>query len=353
MAGFDAVSDEDAGYAEGKPVIAWCEDQGISHPVVRVPISSLQCSDSPRLSGESVDHIRVLAESGVTFPPITVNRCTMRVIDGMHRLRAATLRGQDKIAVRFFEGEDRDAFVFAVEANIKHGLPLTLADRTAAAARIVGSHPEWSDRAIAASTGLAATTVGQIRRRSSAHNAQLNIRVGRDGRVRPLSAAEGRRIAAELMAHKPNCSLREIASAAGISLGTAQNVRQRLRCGNDPVCRKGDETPQQQAQPKAEVPLSHQVNEAVSPRFIENRHMVLQTLLRDPSLRFTDAGRALIHLLHALAVDASEWDRLIHDLPPHCAYTVGNAARACAQLWQEFANRLLDLRGGHDFEEPQ
>jgi ParB-like chromosome segregation protein Spo0J len=349
---FDAVSGGGAGYAEGKPGLASLEDQQTFQSVVMVLISSLQCSDSPRLSGENVDHIRALAESGVAFPPITVNRCTMRVIDGMHRLRATTLRGQDKIAVRFFEGEDRDAFVFAVEANIKHGLPLSLTDRTAAAIRIINSHPEWSDRAIASSTGLAATTVGQIRRRSTAHNAQLNTRVGRDGRIRPLNAAEGRRIAAELMAHEPNASLRQIASAAGISLGTAQNVRQRLRCGNDPVYPKDHETPQQKAQSEAEVPLSRQTDKAVSPRFIENRPMLLQMLLKDPSLRFSDAGRTLIHLLNALAVGASAWDRLIDDLPPHCAHAVSNAARACAQLWQDFANRLLDSHGDHDFEEP-
>ena len=70
----------------------------------------------------------------------------MRVIDGTHRLRAALLRGVDVIDVLYFDGPDADAFVLAVELNHTHGLPLSRADRTAAAERIIGSHPDWSDR---------------------------------------------------------------------------------------------------------------------------------------------------------------------------------------------------------------
>lgn len=47
----------------------------------------------------------------------------------------------------------------AVQANVAYGLPLTLADRTAAPARIVRAHAEWSDRMIAGFVGLAPKTV--------------------------------------------------------------------------------------------------------------------------------------------------------------------------------------------------
>ncbi|MFC7729983.1 hypothetical protein [Actinomadura keratinilytica] len=69
------------------------------------------------------------------LPPILVHRRTMRVVDGMHRLRAARLQGRCEIGVRFVDGPDADVFVAAVRANIGHGLPLSLADREAAAAR--------------------------------------------------------------------------------------------------------------------------------------------------------------------------------------------------------------------------
>ncbi len=84
----------------------------------------------------------------------------MRVIDGTHRLRAAILNGHEEIGVLFFDGTDDDAFVAAVRANVVHGLPLALADREAAATRIIKSHPQWSDRAIAEAAGLAAQTGG-------------------------------------------------------------------------------------------------------------------------------------------------------------------------------------------------
>src|SRR2546423_5542310 len=200
-----------------------------------LPIRSLLPADSPRLAGEDEEHVRLLAESYAELPPILVHRKTMRVIDGMHRLRAALLRGEESIKVRFYSGSEDAAFVLAVESNIAHGLPLSLADREAAAGRIVKSNPQWSDRAIAGVTGLSAKTVGVIRRGACADLPQLHSRIGRDGRVRPLNGADGRRRASEVFARRPDASLREVAGEAGISPGTARDVRERMRRGEDPI----------------------------------------------------------------------------------------------------------------------
>jgi hypothetical protein len=108
------------------------------------------------------------------LPPILVHRATMRVIDGMHRLRAATLRGDREIAVRFFDGDAGSAFVRAVVANVYNGLPLSRSDRAAAAARIVATHPHWSDRAVATATGLAPATVAAVRRRATDQTERSN-----------------------------------------------------------------------------------------------------------------------------------------------------------------------------------
>jgi hypothetical protein len=179
-----------------------------------------------------------------------------------------------------------------------------------------------------------------IRQRSTTENPQSNARVGRDGRIRPLNAAEGRRIAGELMVDKPDASLREIASAAGISLGTAQNVRERLRRGEEPVVPKRHEGGQRKGQTKLDGKLSSCVNKIVCRTPAEDRAVVLQKLCRDPSLRCTETGRLLIRLLQALAVDTKGWERLIDNLPAHCTSIVSDAARACAQVWQEFADKL-------------
>jgi hypothetical protein len=53
----------------------------------------------------------------------------MRIIDGMHRLLATSMKGRDTIEVWFFDDSPEDAFLRAVEANVTHGLPLLQADR--------------------------------------------------------------------------------------------------------------------------------------------------------------------------------------------------------------------------------
>ncbi|MFD8814979.1 ParB/RepB/Spo0J family partition protein, partial [Streptomyces sp. NPDC059627] len=132
--------------------------------VVSVPVLSLRPADSPRLNGEDKAHIMRLAEAETPLPPILVDRRSLQVIDGMHRLMAASLRGQETIDVIFFDGNEADIFLRAVQENVTHGLPLSRADRRAAAERIIASHPHLSDRVIGQTAGLAANTVAAIRK---------------------------------------------------------------------------------------------------------------------------------------------------------------------------------------------
>lgn len=288
-----------------------------------VDINTLILTDSPRLSGENPDHTRRLAESTDPLPPILVHRPTHRVIDGAHRVRAAMLCGRQRIAADFFDGSAEAAFVLAVHRNIAHGLPLSAADRRAAAARIIAAHPGWSDRAIAAVTGLSDKTIRTIRHRSTAESPQLNTRIGRDGRVRPASSVLGRRRAAELLAERPTAGLREIARAAGISLATAHDVRTRLRRDEDPV------PPRLRARPDVIEP----------PRLA-----VLASLQQDPSLKFSEAGRAALRWLYQHTIEPDDGTKLVDTIPPHCSGVVADLARDSALAWQELA-RALEQRG--------
>ncbi|MER7756572.1 ParB/RepB/Spo0J family partition protein [Kitasatospora sp. NPDC097643] len=305
-------------------------------PVESVTVEELRTWQSPRAGGEDPEHIRMLAELATPLPPIVVHRPTMRVIDGAHRLRAAAVRGDERIEVRFFDGTEADAFVLAVELNSAHGLPLSLADRKAAAVRIIGSHPQWSDRRIASVVGLAANTVGSIRQRSTAQNEQPNTSVGRDGRVRPRSGAEGRRRAGSLMQANPAASLREIARAAGISLATASDVRTRLRRG-EPLT-----TPQQHAleQDRPGALIAPRPQRPAVPTAD-----LLDSLSNDPCLRLPEAGRILLRALRICAVDADVWARLVETVPPHRQESVVSLARECADAWQSFADRLTERMG--------
>ena len=207
-------------------------------PTGMVPLYLVSAGDSPRSSGLDKEQVRLLAGTPQQWPPILVYRPTMSVIDGAHRLEAARQRGDREIEVSYFDGDEDAAFVLAVRSNVTNGLPLTLADRTAAAARILGSYPDWSDRAIARATGLAAATVRGIRRRRAGDFAQPSTRIGSDGRMRPIDIADRRRLAGYLIAKNPAASLREIAREAGISPATVQDVRRQLAGGHDEVTPK-------------------------------------------------------------------------------------------------------------------
>jgi hypothetical protein len=280
----------------------------------------------------------LLADSSVELPPIIVHRPTMRVVDGMHRLRAAMLRGENTIRTRLIDGTIEAAFVVAVEANISHGLPLSLRDREAAATRIVTAHQHWSDRAIANITGISARTVQVIRRGVTADERPSGSRLGRDGRVRPVNGAEGRLRAGELFKQRPNASLREVAREADISIGTAQDVRERVKSGEDPVL------PTQRKDLKE--PLAVRPQGPLCPQQVESegesrdRMAILRTLRRDPAIRFTDHGRGLLRWLETHAVGTEGWKEVAAALPVHGSYIIADLAIVVAEEWHEFAEQL-------------
>jgi hypothetical protein len=292
------------------------------------------------------EHVRRLAEMDTTLPPILVHRSSMRVIDGMHRLRAAALTGKREIQVEFFDGTEEEGFIQAVKANIVHGLPLTLADRRAAADRILTTHPQLSDRAIGAYTGLAHKTVGALRNRSTGEIPQLSSRVGVDGRSRPMSNQEGRRRAAEVFAERPTAPLREVAAAAGISVGTAHDVRQRMRRGENPVeivgARNTHRTEQgfPPSRDPAPAPSPHRRPEPQGTSLEIDAQTILHSLMRDPALKQTDAGRNLLRWLHTHYTNGSDWEPFLSAIPTYRLLSLAALARQCGNVWHQFAREL-------------
>lgn len=307
-----------------------------------VAISSLRAGDSPRLAGVAGDHLELLAQTETSLPPILVHWPSMRVIDGMHRLAAAALRGQHTIEAEFFAGSDDDAFIRAVQENITHGLPLTLADRKAAAARILTRRPELSDRAVAARTGLSGKTIAALRRRSTGELPQSSARIGADGRLRPLSSAEGRRRAFDVITARPGASLRDIATAASVSVGTAHDVRTRMRRGENPLATPGRPAPR--PAPAAPGPAARPAPAARPVPLPRTRsrdsQLILQNLTQDPSLRHTDTGRELLRWLRTHIIAGTEWPALASTVPPHCTEVVAELARQCADTWSQMAHHL-------------
>lgn len=297
---------------------------------VMVPVTALGAGDSPRLRGLDLAHVQLLAENLGDLPPLLVHRPTMRIVDGRHRLAAARLNGAELLPVRWFDGSDAEAFVAAVRLNTGRGLPLAGHERSTAARRILLSHPQRSDRWVASVCGIAPRTVAALRRRCPTDDEQqLDVRTGRDGRRRPLSAEAGRRIATEIMRRDPKASLRAVARQAGISVGTALDVRRRLaeEDGTAPGPAPGAEPAHVAAAPVAAPPV------AVCSEAIRDE---LARLVRDPSLKYSGQGRALLRLASATLAFTEQAETIAGTTAGHSRQSLHLVARACAEGWARF-----------------
>lgn len=300
-------------------------------PIVEIELSLLSSVCSPRTTGEDPEHVESLLSAEGNFPPILVHRPTMQVVDGRHRLKVARLRGDTTISARFVDGTESDAFVLAVQTNVRHGLPLSLADRKRAAVQIIGTHPQWSDRWVASATGISAGTVADLRRRGGEDGNQA--RIGRDGRIRPVDSSEARRLAAELIRGDPGLSLRQVAKQVGISPETVRDVRGRLERGESPTpdgSRKTRTKPHPLSWPEPDL------GRAVD----RERVAVLDRLKSDPALRLSEVGRILLRMLSMHSMDGQEWERILHGVPPHLYGVVAGFARDHARVWAGFADHL-------------
>ncbi|MEU4999977.1 ParB/RepB/Spo0J family partition protein [Streptomyces sp. NPDC021622] len=299
----------------------------------KVPIGWLLPADSPRTKGVDQEYVAALSELGEELPPIVVHEASGRVIDGMHRLAAARLRGEEMIHAHLVEAPEHKLFEVSVRLNSAHGKPLSYREKVAAGTRILMENQKLSDRYVASLTGLSPRTIARLRR-SSGEVAHLNARIGLDGKVRRVGVAPGRQRASELLAERPGAPLREIAREAGISLGTAHDVKKRVLLGEDPVPRRSE---------KAPAPVAKSMNlltEPESPTPIAGVAQPLQKLRRDPALRLSESGRLLLRHLAIHDVDSQVLADVAANLPPHTTDRVAQLARECAEKWARFAERV-------------
>jgi ParB-like chromosome segregation protein Spo0J len=290
-------------------------------PIVQVEIERLMPGFSLRLAGTSEANIELLCAADREPPPILVHRHSNRVIDGTHRLMAARRRGLETILARYYDGSEADAFVLAVRANVTKGLALPLRDRKVAAARILGSHGQWSNRRIAATCGLSDKTVAAIRAQIDQPTESAPERIGVDGRARPVDRSGRRALVARLIGEDPSASLRQIAVRAGVSPETVRSVRAGVRSTN------ADPAPAAVPQPAASDPDP-------DPR------QRLARLAKDPALRSTEAGRLLLRLLSAYPVLERETVELVGAAPQHTLASLSSLAAAHAEAWHALADQV-------------
>jgi hypothetical protein len=129
----------------------------------------------------TVDEYAALMEGGLRFPPVALFAETGLTIfwlaDGFRRVAAAKKAGRTEIEAVVRGGTKRDAILFALDTNAKHGAQLTLADRKAAAALLL-REPEvrkWTSRELGRRCGIHGKTAEKLRKQASAEVPHLRV----------------------------------------------------------------------------------------------------------------------------------------------------------------------------------
>lgn len=284
--------------------------------VEAVALADIRLGISPRRGGTNRAHVNILAAEG-HWPPILVTRAGRTLVDGYHRYGAARMLGHSRISCVYHEGDEDSAYVEAVRLNVSHGLPLCMADRESAVGRILEIRPEWSDRRIAEAAGVAPATVGRIRLgRPGEHYAQVDSRVGRDGRTYPRDPAAVRQRVVMALNAEPNASLRVIARQVGASPETVRKVRseQAQDCQGARVPRPPDGT---------------RGDKGVTPPFDCVTDSAFSSGERLEFARWFDQT----------SID-DDWEPRLKAIPRGRIYTVADEARRRSASWAKFASAL-------------
>jgi hypothetical protein len=291
---------------------------------VELSVDCLHEGPTARLGGVDQAHVRALMEVADRWPPILVQRSTLRIIDGVHRLYAARSLGWHRLRCAFFDGDASEAIIEGVRRNVEHGRPLTLRERKLAAERILTMRPFWSDRLIGETVGLSATTIGALRQKQcvSGGAPASEFRFGRDGKFRPHDRRElRRRIMQELEDH-PTASLREIASTTGGSPETVRSVRKEMWT----------------RQSRGYEATGADQGAAMVPTDPEDV-LRCDTWGSDSALQSTDSSRSFAVWFSRTDVD-DEWLRYVRDLPLSRTYDIADEARQRARKWMEIAEAV-------------
>lgn len=160
------LADADAQRVIVRPVAI---DRIVVHPEIQVRAGGLD--------PDTLDtYTQVLANDG-ELPPVVVFRegdpdtpeeWVLILSDGFHRLEAARQAGKSSVNAEIHAGGYDAAFLYAEEANLKHGLKLNQRDKFNIFERRILRGHEWcemSDYAIAAIFGVAHTTILRWRER--------------------------------------------------------------------------------------------------------------------------------------------------------------------------------------------
>jgi hypothetical protein len=294
-----------------------------------VDLKSLRLGMSPRLSEQDQEHAQVLAGCLDDCPAILVERSSLTIIDGVHRVLAARMLGRSRIAVRFFEGSHEEAMFEAVRSNVTHGKPLSLAEREAAAKRILKMRSDLSNRLVAEVCGLSDKTVGKLR--ASAEITQSAVRTGRDGRQRPSNPRLTREQIAHVIASDPKVRDEEIARSLSATVAIVRDVRAKLN-SPPPTPGVGEELGTRSV---AKVGVEDRPDpmrpDGLPVRWFDDRALLALT-----------KGQELAEWLDVSDIREGHWRQYLSVLPLGRIPQLIDDARSRATEWSRFADSLED-----------
>ena len=137
--------------------------------ILKLSVIRIDGGTQARLSlvQEKVTDYAERMREGDAFPPATVyfDGSNYWLADGFHRYFATKANGKLDIDCEITEGTVEEAQLFALQANGRHGIPMSAEDNRANIIRML-EHPtwgEWSNRQIAKHLNVSPMTVGRVK----------------------------------------------------------------------------------------------------------------------------------------------------------------------------------------------
>ena len=137
--------------------------------ILKLSVIRIDGGTQARLSlvQEKVTDYAERMREGDAFPPATVyfDGSNYWLADGFHRYFATKANGKLDIDCEIIEGTVEEAQLFALQANGRHGIPMSAEDNRANIIRML-EHPtwgQWSNRQIAKHLNVSPMTVGRVK----------------------------------------------------------------------------------------------------------------------------------------------------------------------------------------------
>lgn len=247
----------------------------------------------------------------------------MTVIDGIHRLHALRQAHRSEARVRFIDcDEDIESIALAIQANARHGKPLSRSERVEAARLMLSKSPERSDRWLGEVCGLSHSTIARIRMTSDTSGAP--VRLGRDGRRRSVSPEIGRSKVEHALTNSPGVSFRQVAKLAGVSPSTAQRVAKELQSPRPAPSSGLVAEPQPPTHPGVSVPN-----------------------VNDRTCQETVEPGPVVGWLERTAIDPSEAQAFLSAVPLGRVYDFADECRTRSRAWADLAVAFEDRARSH------